>query len=130
MSETTTALDRARAALRDGDREAAISAFRKALEESPGDPISLFGLGTTLLELRRDEDAESVLQEAHAAASQNPDIRNRRGVALRRLKKYPEAIPHLTAAAAAYPDRPGVLVNLANALRADHRLDQAEPMYR
>ena len=46
------------------NHEAAITAFRKALEIAPRDPKALFGLGTALINASRDKEAEDVLRQA------------------------------------------------------------------
>jgi len=122
-------IERARAAYQAREFDNAAEAFKQALNHAPDHLPSLFGLGNSLLEAKRDAEALAPLERALEIAPGNADIHNSIGVLLRRLKRYAEAIPHLEAAAEAYPDQPGIATNLANAYRADHRLVEATEAY-
>ena len=129
MTALEEAIGRARTAYQAREFDKAAEAFRQALNHAPDHLPSLFGLGNSLLEAKRDAEALVPLERALEIAPGNADIHNSIGVLLRRLKRYTEAIPHLKAAAEAHPDQPGIVTNLANAYRADHRLVEATEAY-
>jgi len=120
----------ARAAYHAREFDKAAEAFKSALDYDAQNLIVLFGLGNSLLEAGRNEEALAPLEKAVALSPQNPDVRNSLGIAFRRLKRFEEAIPHLKAAAEAYPDNAGIVTNLANAYRSDHRLPEALETYK
>lgn len=129
MNSIEEAISQGRDAYKARNFDAAAEAFLNALNFTPDNVPALFGLGNSLLELKRDEEALPPLEKAITFAPGNADISNSIGVALRRLRRYREAIPHLKVAADAYPDQTGILTNLANAYRADHQLAEAAVMY-
>ncbi len=74
-----------------GMLSAAATAWGAALEQWPGDPLALFGLGNTLLSLNQPEEAERIYRELVAARPDLVIARNNLAMALYRTGQLEEA---------------------------------------
>ncbi|MCW5760377.1 MAG: tetratricopeptide repeat protein, partial [Phenylobacterium sp.] len=120
----------AKAAAAAGRREAAVAELEAAIAEGPQPAVVWRMLAAQLFGLGRMEDAERRAAEGLTAHAGDYDLTNTRGVALRRLKRLPEAVAALETAVAMRPGFPAALQNLGNALMDARRSARAEEVYR
>lgn len=109
--------------------EKALREFEGAEKARPGDPLTAVNFAVTYLEMQRPTDAVAVLQEALPRMPHIAEGHNTMAVALLRLGRSPEAIPHLETALRVKPDFPGARSNLVQALTATGRslLERGQP---
>ncbi len=120
----------------------ALQAYRKALEVDSTQPVSYKALASTLIGLRRYDDALPVLQDLVKVAPDDVDGPTGLGAVLFALKRYGDAASAFESAVKLSPQRAGVQVQLGLAyLRSGDddkalaayqnalELDQQPPMY-
>jgi len=95
--------------------DAALREFEGAEKARPGDPLTAVNFAVTYLEMQRPADAVAVLQEALPRMGHIAEGHNTMAVALLRLGRAQEAIPHAEAALRVKPDFPAARVTLAEA---------------
>jgi Flp pilus assembly protein TadD len=99
-----------------GQGEAAVAAWRKALELSPGDARAHYNLGVALAGAGRLEDAITHYRKALAAQPEFGEVHNNLAVALAATGKLDEAIAHYSQALEFYPNAAGIRTNFGVAL--------------
>jgi predicted O-linked N-acetylglucosamine transferase (SPINDLY family) len=120
----------ARAAVGAGRREAAVAELEAGVAEGPLPAVAWRMLAAQLFALGRIDEAERRTAEGLAAHPGDYELTNTRGVVLRRLKRLPEAVAALEAAAALRPDVPAAWQNLGNTLLDLRQGARAEAVYR
>lgn len=105
----------------------ALAAFEKAAAAAPENLTALNNLGVQYIELGRLSDGLEMFEKA-IAARDNAASRVNAGNALVRLKRVPEAIVHLTAAAGMKPQSAEIQRSLGIALHIAGNLDEAAGM--
>lgn len=116
------------------DFDDAEHSFRAALRIQPNSQIAMQCLAGALNELGRPKDSEAVLRQALAAGSPNPRqtgaLTHNLGLALKKQKRYAEALQCFDSAKAMVPDMALVDYNRANTLQHLERADDAAQSYR
>lgn len=107
-------IDRAYDFIKDSDYEHALELFCIGLQSDNSDPDLLNGLGITLCELNRMEEAKAILKRAVRLNSDDAiTIANLAGVCWE-LEEYEEAIHHYAESLKQDPDLEDVYINLIN----------------
>lgn len=96
----------------------------------PTDAHTQLALGLSLMELRRFDEAQPVLELSERLAPDNSHPRNALGWMLNQQRRFAEAVPHLLEARSISPAYGEAHHNLAWALLNLERLDEAEHAYR
>lgn len=97
-------LSQARDALQNGDAASARETFQTAVDQAPGNPEALSGLGWALVELGRSEAAISRFKEARQADSSHGDAYMGMARAQRNLGRYREALETYQSYLDAFPN--------------------------
>lgn len=124
LGATAADKERARAQLARGEREAAATSARRALEASPEDAEAWNLLGQCI-EPNEPEAARAAWQRAIALAPRDPEAHFRIGDFERRRGAHEAAIAAYRAALATGSRHPVLLNNLGLSLQAQGRLDEA-----
>lgn len=103
---------------RRGEPEAAVAAFRRALELRPDDATAANNLGNALLALGRADEARTVLVAAVDRHPRDPDLRTTRGLLHLQAGEWAEAERQLRAAVDLAPGYALAQSNLGQALAA------------
>jgi tetratricopeptide (TPR) repeat protein len=109
-----------------GDREAAIEAYREALERSPDDPRAHYNLGVTLMESGEAGEGRTHLEEAVRLDPEFRDAHFNLGMALAGEERLAEAEGHFRRAAEIDPQDAEARVAWARALALTGRGAEAE----
>ncbi|MBL8772134.1 MAG: tetratricopeptide repeat protein, partial [Phenylobacterium sp.] len=125
----TDRLSAARALLAAGRRDAAIAELEAAVAEGPQGIAVWRMLTVQLYNAGRFEAVEKRAAEGLAQHPGDYEISNTRGVALRRLKRLPEAAAVLEAATAIQPRTTAAWLNLGNVLMDMGEARRAEAVY-
>jgi tetratricopeptide (TPR) repeat protein len=104
--------------------------FDKAVRLRPDYAQAYFELGLTRADLHDDVGALAALEKAVALEPDDADAQRELGASYLRAGDAKRAVAHLQAAARLRPDDRDVLYALARALRADGRMEEAEPLMR
>ncbi|WP_395671812.1 tetratricopeptide repeat protein [Phenylobacterium sp.] len=107
----------AEAALKTGRRAEAIAHILAALGENPERPVGVYR--ALLLQLYRENrfaEGEDWAERAVARHPRDFELWNMRGVILRQLRRYPEAVAALDQAIKIQPSHPSPAINKANVL--------------
>lgn len=99
-----------------GDKEEAISAYRRALEISPNDPDTLNNLGLLTFESGNYEEAAKIFERQVGLVENSTQAKLNLAAALARLHQLGRAVSIWKDFVKANPSRDDVRVNLANAL--------------
>jgi superkiller protein 3 len=108
-----------------GQDEAAIAAWKEALELDPGDARAQNHLGAALLQEGRLDEAITHLQKAVEVKPEFGSAQNNFGVALMREGKFDEALTHFQNAVEVDPEFADAQNNLGGALLQKGRFDEA-----
>ena len=108
-----------------GQDEAAIAAWKEALEIDPGDARAQNHLGAALLQEGRLDEAITHLQKAVEVKPEFGSAQNNFGVALMREGKFDEALTHFQNAVEVDPEFADAQNNLGGALLQKGRFDEA-----
>ena len=107
----------AEAALKAGRRGEAIDLLGEVLTESPDQPMHMYRvLILNLYQANRFAEGEAWSAKAVARFPREFELWNMRGVILRRLKRYPDALAALDQAQKLQPGAPAMLQNRGNVL--------------
>lgn len=109
--------DEARAAEKAGDREAAIAAWRRAIEADPTDADAYESLGRLQLRAKRFDDAVTTFERLVKSAPAYAKGQYRLAFALRKAGRYREAAGAYRAFIAQAPDDADARFGLAESLR-------------
>jgi tetratricopeptide (TPR) repeat protein len=110
------------------EHDAAVRAYEKALEMAPDSIMGLNNLGSTLLILRRYEDAASAFQRS-LELEERAAPRSNLGTACFFQGKYEEAVENYRRATELEPSRPDHWGNLGDGLQALGRATEARRAY-
>ena len=116
-----------------GDLGAAEKSFRNALRHQPSNLLAKHGLGAVMNDAERPEEAEVVLSRAIPEARDPAllaSLEHNLGIAMRRQKRYAQALEHYDRALKHVPNLPSADYNRASALQHLGRLDEAVAAYR
>jgi len=97
-------LSQAREALQNGDAASARETFKTAVDQAPGNPEALSGLGWARVELGRSEAAISRFEEARQADASHGDAYMGMARAQRNLGRYREALETYQSYLDAFPN--------------------------
>jgi tetratricopeptide (TPR) repeat protein len=114
---------------RQGDFDAGVRYFDRALLADPGAHAALANRGNALLSLGRFEESLRSFDRAIELRPGNSDLLNNRGNALQALKRYGEALASYENALVTRPGHAGLLKNRGNALAALGQFEQALASY-
>jgi tetratricopeptide (TPR) repeat protein len=117
-------------AARGGHADEGIRDFQRALELDPDHLIALGNLGNAYRQMKRWDDAKSVLQRALQLSPANPEANYALGMVLAQLNDTQQAYEYLQKALAARPAYPEALNNLGILYLRTQRRDQAESSFR
>jgi tetratricopeptide (TPR) repeat protein len=109
----------------DGQPDAAIPRYRRALEIYPGFAAARNNLGIALMRVGRADEAIAQYRMALETEPGDAETHNNLGIALRREGRLDEAVAQYAAALAIRPDDPGTNYNMGNALLQVGRVDEA-----
>ncbi len=118
------------AARQSGDRAAAAEWFRRALTFEPESRQARFELATTLREQGRCAEAEPMLEALLAEQPGWWPALIGLGICARQRRDLAASAGHLAAALALAPRERSVRHEYATTLREQHRIEEAEPLYR
>ncbi len=88
--------------------------FEKAISIDPGMSIAYNGLGITLMNLNKFNEANTAFSAALAMSPDSPEILNNIAVSLKKLGKTNEAYGYVSTAIAKSPDNPMIRKNAAD----------------
>ncbi|HEY2069436.1 MAG TPA: tetratricopeptide repeat protein [Rhizomicrobium sp.] len=118
----------------DKDLKGAEKTFRTLLHVQPNLALAKQCLAGVLTDLDRPKEAEAMLRQAMASGVANPRqmaaFAHNLGIALKKQKRFDEALTHLDAAKSLVPDMPLVDYNRASVLQHLQRPDDALASYR
>lgn len=113
-----------------GDRERAITLYKRAVALSPSDRDARYNLAVTLQEAGHQDAAITALETAIWLDPGRPEAHNTLGIALAAKGELAAARDQFARAAELEPRNARVENNLANVLRDLKRFDEAEVAYR
>ncbi len=122
----TVTFERATAAHRAGDLDAAERSYRALLAQAPGHGAAMGGLGALCFQTQRLEEAAALLAEAAARLPDDAQLLANLGAAYASLGRHAAAIDCLHRAVALAPRHIGAWGNLASLLVNADRLEEAE----
>lgn len=108
-----------------GEHAKAISLMRKSVASVRPDPVHIFHLATTLMEIGRSQEALA-WYERFATISPNSDAWNNLGVVLINMGRYADALAPLKRAVKLGRKQPLLWINYAVALENTGNLEEAE----
>jgi len=111
-------------------RDLALEAYRKAIDNDPDQPVSYKALGFTLMAAGKLEDAIPVWQQLIKIAPQDSDGPMGLGTVLLLMKRYPEAVSSLESAVKLNPEQGSLQWQLASAYLRAGDDDKAAAMFR
>jgi tetratricopeptide (TPR) repeat protein len=117
--------NRALAAHRGGDLEAAERGYRAALAQSPDHALALHFLGVIAYQRGRTNDALPLLERAAKLRPDEPEFHNNLGLALMEVDRHDDAIVAYERALARNPSHATAWNNLGLALTGCNRLPEA-----
>jgi len=117
-------------AARGGHTDEGIRDFQRALEIDPDHLIALQNLGNAYRQIKRWDDAKSVLQRALQLSPENPEANYGLGMVFAQLNDTEHAYEYLQKALAARPAYPEALNNLGILYLRTQRRDEAESSFR
>jgi predicted O-linked N-acetylglucosamine transferase (SPINDLY family) len=123
-------LDQAMMLHRQGKLADAENAYRRILDQTPGQLDALQLLGVIEYQKGNFREAVGLLERAAGLAPREAGILNNLGLAMLALDRAAEALGHLDRALAAKSNFPEALNNRGNALRALGRHEEAAASYR
>ncbi|MCE5240035.1 tetratricopeptide repeat protein [bacterium] len=100
--------------------------FRAAIELQPTDADALVNLGMVLLRMGQPQEARDALERGLQVRPGDPKAHLMLGMIALQAHDYPTALEHLQTAVAADPQNPAARAELARALRALGRDDEAQ----
>ncbi len=112
-----------------GDLEAAVKHYRRALGKSPGYTAARYNLGNVYLKLGK---LDAAIEQYTGVLKRDPEdleALNNLGKALVGAGRIPEAIQQYQRASSLAPDRPGLLSNMGVALIFNGQLVAAEKVF-
>ncbi len=129
-ASAAAACERGLAARRDGNREAAVAWFRRALAIEPTLRRARMDLATTLREQGRWAEAEPIFRALLAEEPGSWPALVGLGICARQRRDLADSAEHLAAALALAPRERSVKHEYATTLREQRRMDEAEALYR
>ena len=102
-----------------GRPDDALAAYFRAIEIDPGLAPAILRIASLQLDRNQPDQALVRLDRAVDLAPDDPEVRHRRGLAHLALKHFGPAVADLSSASSRLPDRPDVLLHLAQALDAE-----------
>jgi tetratricopeptide (TPR) repeat protein len=108
-------------------KQGAISEWKKAYSEAPGDPAVLLEVGTALGDAGDDAEAVPILERAVQTEPKSTASRYQLAVVLQRVDRVPDAIKLLKQVVDAEPHNYDALTNLGMALAQAHQASDGIP---
>ncbi len=129
---SSAALDRALGDVAElqGDHDLALTQYKRALAQEPGDNSSHFRLAVALRRMRRFDDAGAELDKIATADKDYPGLALERGLLFEDSGDVQKAIEQFKAALAQAPEDPDLELRVGSAYVAIGRPDEAIPMLR